>query len=168
MKRVRILSLGVLLATVVFAQIPLARMASAQATSTSPDTSLAPAQVIAAGRHAQGTVTGEIDGLVIDGDRLTIKMTLKSAQPGNTVNLLAYAGAAASQERIYLTAGDKKYMLVTDDQNKPLASETLAAAGSGEVVGLWYGVFPLPPAGQPIMLYLPDFEPIGPFTPPAR
>ena len=71
-------------------------------------------------------------------------------------------------EQIYLIAGDKKYMLVRDSDGQPTAPVNVTLRGTGEVIGQWSGVFPAPPANTPVMLYLPQFSPIGPFSVPSN
>ncbi|AUH33634.1 hypothetical protein [Paracoccus tegillarcae] len=127
-------------------------------------------QIYGSGRHEKGEVVADVDGLSVDGERLTVKMTLRPTNAGQKVgSATIYAGMSNSNyEQIYLVSGDKKYMLVRDSQDTPLAPPRLTASGSGETLGIWYGVFPNPPAGQDITLYMPALEPIGPFTVPAQ
>lgn len=122
-------------------------------------------RVLATGRYENGEIIAEVDGLVIDGERLTVKMALRPAREGNRVgsNILYSNLGDKIYEEIYLISGDKKYMLVRDSNNEPLAPPSLTASGKGAMVGTWYGVFPKPPAGQDITLYMPGMEPIGPF-----
>ena len=153
-----------------------AQTPAAQPGETPATTGQAPAaagsdgpQIFASGRHAQGQILGEIDGLVVDGDRLTVKMTLRPAQAGEKVsNTNIYPGMNdAYYEQVYLISGDKKYMLLRDSQGKALTPPNLTVSGSGDVVGIWYGMFPNPPAGEDITLFMPALEPMGPFTVPA-
>lgn len=122
-------------------------------------------QVLATGRYENGEIIAEVDGLVVDGERLTVKMALRPAREGSRIgsNVLYSNLGDKIYEEIYLISGDKKYMLVRDSNDEPLAPPSLTASGKGAMVGSWYGVFPKPPAGQDITLYMPGMEPIGPF-----
>ncbi|MFS4439267.1 hypothetical protein ACMA5I_13730 [Paracoccaceae bacterium GXU_MW_L88] len=125
---------------------------------------------IATGQHASGEVVAEIDGMVPETDRVTIKMTLRPTQEGSRVSpKVIYSGLNGNvYEEIYLLAGDTKYMLLRDDGNNVIASRSLVASGSGPSLGVWYGVFPMPDPGEAIMLFMPNMQPIGPFTMQAR
>lgn len=122
-------------------------------------------QALATGRYENGEIIAEVDGLVVDGERLTVKMALRPTEPGERVGstVLYSSLGGATYEEVYLISGDKKYMLVRDSNGEPLAPPSLSASGKGAMVGTWYGVFPKPPAGQDITLYMPGMEPIGPF-----
>lgn len=127
-------------------------------------------QVLATGRYQNGEIIAEVDGLVRDGEKLTVKMALRPAQQGQRVGVtVIYSGlGGTTYEDVYLIAGDKKYMLMRDSNGNALAPQSLAVSGSGAMIGTWYGMFPAPPAGQDITLYLPGMEPIGPFKTPAE
>lgn len=121
--------------------------------------------VVATGLYNTGEMKAEVNGLVVDGDRLTVKLALRPSEPGTRVRYSAvYTNINGNTyESVYLVSGDKKYMLVRDSSETPLAPESLTASGDGAMLATWYGVFPNPPAGQDITLYLPGFEPMGPF-----
>lgn len=122
-------------------------------------------EVLATGRYQNGEIIAEVDGLAVDGERLTVKMALRPTEPGQRVGstVLYSSLGGKTYEEVYLISGDKKYMLVRDLNDEPLAPPSLTASGKGAMVGTWYGVFPKPPAGQDITLYMPGMEPIGPF-----
>lgn len=126
-------------------------------------------RALATGRHQGGEIIAEVDGLAVDGDRLTVKMALRPAEEGQRVgsNVIYTSLAGQTYEQVYLVSGDKKYMLVRDTNGQPLAPPSLVASGRNAIVGTWYGVFPNPPAGQNITLYMPGMDPLGPFQVPA-
>ena len=115
------------------------------------------------GRHASGKFSGEIDSAQQDGTSLTVSVLFRNGAPGEGISFTRMYREGEAYEAIYLVAGDKKYMLLKDSNDVPLTPADLIVEGKGDIVGTWYGVFPAPPEGVAITLYMPDLQPIGPF-----
>lgn len=125
---------------------------------------------LATGYHNSGQVIGEVSGAIRDGDRLTVKVRFKPAAEGKTVSTILYGSLSEEdyQNNYYLVAGDKKYLLLKDSENKPLSPSSVSLQGKGPVVGVWHGVFPAPPAEQKVTLFMKGVEPLGPFAVPPE
>ena len=102
------------------------------------------------------------------GDSLTLRVRFTRAEGVDRLNKTVYSTLSKQiwESDIYVTAGDKKYLLLVDSSDKPIASSTLRLTSGGPQAGAWYGTFPAPPAGERATLYLPDMEPLGPFEVP--
>ncbi len=130
---------------------------------TAPD---AKQSSLASGLVADGGISAELTSVVKTGNRVTIKVRFMETDPEiNKISVLySRLDKAAYENDFYLLAGDKKYLLLKDSAGKPLAPEKLMLAGKGKLRGIWYGTFPAPPAGESLMLFLPNIEPLGPFS----
>lgn len=103
-----------------------------------------------------------------DGDKMTVRVRFKKAEDAEGTSKILYGTLSTSiwESDIYVTAGDKKYLLLVDSNKTPLASSDLKLQDGGPQAGAWYGTFPAPPAGEKATLQLPQMEPLGPFTVP--
>ena len=121
---------------------------------------------LASGLVSSGGVSGELTSVVKTGNRVTVKVRFMETDPDatNTNVLYGRLDKAIYENEIYLLAGDKKYLLLKDSTSKPLAPERLVLASRGKMRGIWYGTFPAPPEGESLMLFLPNMEPLGPFS----
>ncbi|HBP30370.1 MAG: hypothetical protein ACTIKR_08550 [Advenella sp.] len=121
---------------------------------------------LASGLVADGGASAELTSVVKTGNRVTVKVRFIETDPEiNKISVLySRLDKSAYENDFYLLAGDKKYLLLKDSAGKPLAPEKLVLAGKGKLRGIWYGTFPAPPAGESLMLFLPNIEPLGPFT----
>jgi len=149
------------LATVLLSASALPHVANAQDTASQP---------LATGYHSSGQATAEVSGVVADGDKLTVKVRFINAKEGGSVSTPLYLSLSDEdyENDYYLLAGDKKYLLLKDSEGKPLAPASVSLFGTGHVVGIWHGVFPAPPKGQKVTLYIKGVEPLGPFAVPAE
>lgn len=149
------------LATVLLSASALPHAANAQETASQP---------LATGYHSSGQATAEVSGVVADGDKLTVKVRFINAKEGGSVSTSLYLSLPDEdyENDYYLLAGDKKYLLLKDSEGKPLAPASVSLFGTGHVVGVWHGVFPAPPKGQKVTLYIKGVEPLGPFAVPAE
>lgn len=102
-----------------------------------------------------------------DGDKLhlTVRFVASPDVKGTHV-LYSVISANSWESDFYLLAGDKKYLLIKDASDIPVASSSLALRAGTPQAGSWSGTFPAPPAGESATLYLKDIEPMGPFTVP--
>ncbi|CAM3983987.1 DUF4352 domain-containing protein [Bordetella tumbae] len=152
-------------ATVVAATVSLVFLASpmtyAQGAANEP---------LATGLISTGNAMAEVSGVIRDGDKLTIKVRFKPTQEGKSVSQVLYTGITDQtyENSFYLLSGDKKYLLLKDSKGVPLAPNAVSLRGSGPLLATWSGVFPAPPAGQKVTLYLSGVEPLGPFAVPAE
>ncbi len=149
------------LATVLLSASALSHAANAQEPANQP---------IASGYHSSCQATAEVSGVVADGDKLTVKVHFINAKEGGSVSTTLYTALSDKdyENDYYLLAGDKKYLLLKDSEGKPLAPASVSLFGNGHVVGVWHGVFPAPPKGQKVTLYIKGVEPLGPFAVPAE
>lgn len=130
----------------------------------------------AAGRHEGGKILANIGRRFVMGNNLMLDVVFKPTSDGMQVDpegkvalTRIYNGVSRSTyEQIYLIAGDKKYMAVKDDDGKVSVTQNVNVEGEGAIVGQWNGIFPAPPADTPVMLYLPGFSAIGPFSVPSN
>lgn len=145
------------------------------AISTGTDAASIDAQ-FGAGRHEEGEILANIGRRFVMGNNFMIDVVFSPTSNGMEIDPEAevplttiYNGISESlYEQMYLIAGDKKYMLVRDSDDEIAATRVLRVDGSGEIVGQWNGIFPAPPPNTPVMLYLPGFSPIGPFSVPSN
>ena len=149
------------LATILLSASALPHTASAQEAAGQP---------IATGYHSSGQATAEVSGVVADGDKLTVKVRFINAKENGSVSTTLYSSLSDEdyENDYYLLAGDKKYLLLKDSEGKPLTPASVSLFGTGHVVGVWHGVFPAPPKGQKVTLYIKGVEPLGPFAVPAE
>jgi hypothetical protein len=115
---------------------------------------------------ANGGTSAELTSVVKTGNRVTVKVRFVEADPEVKGLYMLYPdlNKAAYENDFYLLAGDKKYLLLKDSAGKPLAPGKLQLTSNGKVRGVWYGTFPAPPAGESLMLFIPNIEPLGPFS----
>ncbi|MFQ0812540.1 hypothetical protein AVM02_03970 [Brucella anthropi] len=81
------------------------------------------------------------------GDILTIKIRFAPVVPGKMESIYSQITKDDYENDFYVLAGDKKYLLLTDSQDKPLTNPQLSIRNSenSPVSGTWYGRFPAPP-----------------------
>jgi len=153
----------------IISRVALAATILLAATLPSPAQEVA-REPLATGCASSGSAIAEVSDAIRDGDRLTVKVRFKSADDENygAEQLYAVITDQTYEQGIYLVAGDKKDLLIKDSEGVPLAPASLNLRDGGPFRGMWSGVFPAPPAGQKVTLFLPDVEPLGPFALPAE
>ncbi|AHG63952.1 hypothetical protein [Advenella mimigardefordensis] len=121
---------------------------------------------LASGLVSDGGISAELTSVVKTGNRVTVKVRFMETDPDAKKISVLYSrlDKAAYENDFYLLAGDKKYLLLKDSAGKPLAPEKLVLSNKGKLRGIWYGTFPAPPEGESLMLFLPNIEPLGPFS----
>lgn len=152
-----------------------ANPAGSAAISTGTDSQSIDAQ-FGAGRHEGGKILANIGRRFVMGNNLMLDVVFQPTSDGMAVDPAGevdrtqiYLGVSPSTyEQIYLIAGDKKYMAVRDSDGKASVTQNVTIEGEGPIVGQWNSIFPAPPANTPVMLYLPGFSPIGPFSVPSN
>jgi hypothetical protein len=118
----------------------------------------APGPALAQASDSSGEVRMEVTDATRAAGVLTVKVrfTLVSGTPSSR----PLPGGNASD--VYLSAGDRKYMLLKDDQNKELMSSN--AFPSFDRVGAtqsWWGKFPAPaPDVKAVNFYFSGFDPV--------
>lgn len=128
-------------------------------------------KVLAVGMHNSGKALAEVSAAIRDGTQVTIKVRFRPVGNGLDEPIVLYDNLTerAYQTDFYLLAGNRKYLLLKDTEDRPLAPSTATInAGDAMYAGSWYGVFPAPPVDENVMLFLQDVEPLGPFLIPAQ
>jgi len=133
----RISAVCLALAVSGFANIPVAQ-SQALATSKPP---------LATGITNSGAAEARVTEAIRNGDILTIKIRFAPIVPDKMESIYARITDQDYENSFYVLAGDKKYLLLRDSQDTPLASPQLAIRNTKEspVSGTWYGRFPAPP-----------------------
>ena len=102
-----------------------------------------------------------------DGDKLLVVVRFKAAEGVEGVRtVFSSINQQSWDSDFYVVAGDKKYLLMKDAADQPLADGSLTLRAGTPQAGSWSGVFPAPPAGESATLYVKGVEPLGPFTVP--
>lgn len=102
-----------------------------------------------------------------DGEKLTVKVRFEAAE-GVSGRETVYSGLPEEMWKtdFYIVSGDKKYLIMKDGAEKPLAPSSLVLKADAPQAGAWNATFPAPPAGAQATLHMLDIEPLGPFTVP--
>lgn len=142
---------GALLATVA-----LADTASAQAPAGS--SAVVP---LAVGLVSSGVAEAQAIEATREGDILTVKLRFKPLVANKVEVLYSSISKSDYENGIYVLAGNKKYLLLTDSNNQPLASPrvVLSTSNNSPSAGTWYGRFPAPPKNvTKVSLAIPGVE----------
>lgn len=104
---------------------------------------------------------------VRDGDKLRLTVRFKAAE-GAANGETVYSGLTEQswENDFYLTAGEKKYLILKDANGTPLAPNALRLDPKALQAGAWTATFPAPPAGEQATLFMLGVEPLGPFSVP--
>ncbi|MGO4622370.1 hypothetical protein AB4Z34_24805 [Ensifer sp. 2YAB10] len=102
---------------------------------------------LATGITDSGAAEAQVVEAVRNGDILTIKIRFAPIVPNKMESIYAAISDQDYENNFYVLAGDKKYLLLRDSQDTPLASPQLSIRNTKEstVSGTWYGRFPAPP-----------------------
>ena len=102
---------------------------------------------LATGVTDTGSAEAQVTEAVRKGDILTIKVRFAPLVPNKMESIYAQISKEDYENSFYVLAGDKKYLLLTDSQDTPLASPQLSIRNTKDspVSGTWYGRFPAPP-----------------------
>lgn len=102
-----------------------------------------------------------------DGDRLQVSVRFKASEGAKDSEYVYSKLSPASWETdFYILSENKKYLLMKDSADKPLAPDALLLNASYPQAGSWSATFPAPLAGEKATLYIQGLEPLGPFTVP--
>lgn len=129
---------------IVTACFALAITGVASAQSQASATSKPP---LASGITNTGTAEALVTEAIRKGDILTIKIRFAPIVPDKMESIYARISDQDYENSFYVLAGDKKYLLLKDSQDTPLASPQLSIRNTKDspVSGTWYGRFPAPP-----------------------
>ncbi|WP_244495529.1 MULTISPECIES: hypothetical protein [unclassified Ensifer] len=102
---------------------------------------------LATGITDSGAAEAQVTDAIRDGDILTIKIRFAPIVPDKMESIYAQISDQDYENNFYVLAGDKKYLLLRDSQDTPLASPQLSIRNTKDspVSGTWYGRFPAPP-----------------------
>ncbi len=161
-------ALSAMLAVAVQAQDAAAPEPAAPETNAGAAPDAAPSEAMPTAMLNDGWAEATLAKIDRDGDKMTVRVRFKKAEDAEGTSAILYGtlSEAIWERDIYITAGDKKYLLLVDSNDVPLASSELSLSDDGPQAGAWYGTFPAPPAGESATLQLPKMEPLGPFTVP--
>lgn len=140
---------------------------SQEAATPAPAAETSAAEVMPTAMLNDGWAEATLAKVERQGDKMTVRVRFQKAEGADGAKIIYNSVSTAIWEsEIYVTAGDKKYLLVRDSNDKAIASESLKLSDSGPQAGAWHGTFAAPPAGESATLQLPQMEPLGPFTVP--
>ncbi|MGO4339545.1 hypothetical protein AB4037_32085 [Labrys sp. KB_33_2] len=138
------------------AVIGLAQTASAQtqieAASTAP---------LATGLTNGGAAEAQVIEAVRHGDILTIKLRFKPLVADKLERIYDSISRDAYENSFYVLAGNKKHLLLTDNNDQPLTNPNLIIKTSKDslIAGSWHGRFPAPPKDiTEVSLTIPGVE----------
>jgi hypothetical protein len=102
---------------------------------------------LATGMIDSGVAEGQVIEAVRSGDILSIKMRFKPIVPGKTEMIYSTISQNDYENSFYVVAGNKKYLLLKDSNDKPLTNPKLMlrTAKDTPIAGSWHGKFPAPP-----------------------
>lgn len=102
---------------------------------------------LATGITNSGAAEAQVIEATRKGDILTIKIRFAPLVPDKMESIYAQITEKDYENSFYVLAGDKKYLLLRDSQDTPLASPQLSIRNTKDspVSGTWYGRFPAPP-----------------------
>lgn len=102
---------------------------------------------LATGMVDSGTAEGQVIEAVRNGDILSIKMRFKPIVAGKTEMVYSAITQNDYENSFYVIAGNKKYLLLKDSNDKPLTNPKLLIRTSKDspIAGTWQGKFPAPP-----------------------
>ncbi|CAI0703696.1 hypothetical protein V2T44_17950 [Serratia ficaria] len=128
----------------------------------------ADAAPLATGIVSSGVAEAQVTEALRHGEILTIKVRFKGLKDNlNGQALYSSLDKDALEKSFYILVGNKKYLLLTDSNNVPLASPSVPYRSSQGVpyVATWFGSFPAPPADvKEVYLTLEGVEPLGPIA----
>lgn len=114
------------------------------AESQSEVTSAAP---LATGLTDGGAAEAQVVEAVRAGDILTIKLRFKPLAANKLERIYDSISKEAYENSFYVLASNKKYLLLTDSNDKPLTNPYLVVRANKDspTAGSWHGRFPAPP-----------------------
>ncbi|WP_338879021.1 hypothetical protein WHX56_22150 [Achromobacter veterisilvae] len=116
---------------------------------------------LATGMIDTGSAEGQVIEAVRNGDILSIKIRFKPIVPGKTEMVYTSISKNDYENSFYVVAGNKKYLLLKDSNDKPLTNPKLVIRTSKEapIAGSWQGKFPAPPKDiAEVSLTIPGVE----------
>jgi len=102
---------------------------------------------LATGMVDTGSAEGHVIEAVRNGDILSIKIRFKPIVPGKVEMVYTSISQNDYENSFYVIAGNKKYLLLKDSNDKPLTNPKLVIRSSKDtpIAGAWQGKFPAPP-----------------------
>lgn len=115
---------------------------------------------LAVGITDSGSAEAQVVEAQRNGDILTIKLRFKPLVPNKTESIYSQISKDDYENSFYVLAGNKKYLLLTDSNGKPLANPKLTLAiTNSPIAGTWHGRFPAPPKEiKEVSLTIPGIE----------
>lgn len=144
-------ALGAFLATAGLANTTFAQ-AQTEVTSSAP---------LATGLTDGGAAEAQVVEAVRAGDILTIKLRFKPLAADKLERIYDSISESAYENSFYVLAGNKKYLLLTDSNDKPLTNPSLVIKTKKDspIAGSWHGRFPAPPKDvTEVSLTIPGVE----------
>ena len=115
--------------------------------SAQTQTETAPATPLAVGLTNGGNAEAQVVEAVRKDDILTIKLRFKPVVPDKLERIYDSISKTDYENSFYLLAGNKKPLLLTDSNDKPLTDPYLVikTTKGSPIAGSWHGRFPAPP-----------------------
>ena len=120
-----------------------------------------PAAPLATGLTDGGAAEAQVIEAVRAGDILTIKLRFKPLAANKLERIYDSISKDDYENSFYVLAGNKKYLLLTDSNDKPLTNPYLVIKANKEspTAGSWHGRFPAPPKDvAEVSLTIPGVE----------
>lgn len=124
-------------------------------------TEAASTALLATGLTDGGAAEAQVVEAVRNGDILTIKLRFKPLGASKVERIYDSISENAYENSFYVLAGNKKYLLLTDSNDKPLTNPnlTIKASKDSPIAGSWHGRFPAPPRDvTEVSLTIPGVE----------
>jgi hypothetical protein len=127
-----------------------------------------PVTPLATGIVSSGVAEAQVTEAVRHGEILTINVRFKGLKDNlNGQGLYSSLDKSSLEKSFYILVGNKKYLLLTDSNNVPLASPSVSFSSSSGIpyVATWFGSFPAPPPDvKEVYLTIANVEPLGPIA----
>lgn len=139
----------------------LAVIGLAQTASAQTQVEAASAAPLATGLTNGGAAEAQVIEAVRHGDILTIKLRFKPLVADKLERIYDSISRDAYENSFYVLAGNKKHLLLTDNNDQPLTNPNLIIKTSKDslIAGSWHGRFPAPPKDvTEVSLTIPGVE----------
>nr|WP_246711959.1 hypothetical protein [Phyllobacterium myrsinacearum] len=127
----------------------------------SAQTAIASSTPLAVGLTNGGIAEAQVIEAVRKDEILTVKLRFKPVVPDKLERIYDSISKTDYENSFYILAGNKKHLLLTDSNDKPLTDPFLVikTAKGSPIAGSWHGRFPAPPKDvSEVSLTIPGVE----------